>query len=298
MGDPARLTFFDCGAQDVFQANYRNPRLVKAVMDTGRAHLMTAVWGDTHLDVGWFDDIDVWVDLEACRRRGVSVIRRHGYGGGTAFYDSGCAVMWSFMLPKDTHPDLDVALADFRPVMEDALQRLGLGEIAFEGSMDLRWRGRKLGAMPGQDVMVANIVGGFLNLKAPDLDLYLEVGRVPDDKFKDKIVKDMREYVVSAEEIRGRPLAYDEFRDTLVAAATDAGYDIDAAPLPPIDDAKLARLRDKLASDDNLRRISSERFRHDAYAAGHAVGFANEKGRKLCRAGVAVDADGAIVAAM
>src|SRR4051812_44141658 len=133
MGDRQRLTFFDCGAQDVFQANYRNPRLVKAVMDTGRPHLMTAVWGDTHLDVGWFDDIDVWVDLEACRRRGVSVIRRHGYGGGTAFYDDGCAVMWSFMLPKDTHPDLDIALADFRPVMEHTLERLRAGGGGLRG---------------------------------------------------------------------------------------------------------------------------------------------------------------------
>ena len=32
--------------------------------------------------------------------------------------------------------------------------------------------------------------------------------------------------------------------------------------------------------------------------AGTKVGFGNEKGRKLCRAGVAVDADGRIAAAM
>src|SRR5439155_1640735 len=141
-------------------------------------------------------------------------------------------------------------------------------------------------------------VGGFMNLKRPDLDLYLEVGRVPDDKFRDKLVKDMREYVVGAEDIRGRPLAYEEFRDALLAALAGSGFDVERRELPPDDDEKLAKLRARLSSEENLRRVSSERFRADAIAAGHAVGFANEKGRKLARAGVAVDATGTIAAAM
>jgi len=46
-----------------------------------------------------------------------------------------------------------------------------------------------------------------------------------------------------------------------------------------------------------VRRISSERFTREA-PAGARVGFGNHKGRKLCRAGVAVDANGKVVAAM
>ena len=46
-----------------------------------------------------------------------------------------------------------------------------------------------------------------------------------------------------------------------------------------------------------MRRISSERFRAGA-PAGTRVGFANHKGKKLARAGVAIDDTGAIVAAM
>jgi hypothetical protein len=46
-----------------------------------------------------------------------------------------------------------------------------------------------------------------------------------------------------------------------------------------------------------VRRISSERFRAEA-PVGSRVGLANHKGKKLCRAGLAFDSDGTIVAAM
>jgi lipoate-protein ligase A len=290
-----RWLYFDLGAQDVYQANGRMPKLVRRVHDRDQPLMTTAVWGDTHLDMGWFDDVDVWVDLDACRRLGVEVIRRPLYGGGTAFYDDGCACMWSWMLPKATHPDLDAESARFKPIMEDVLARLGLKDVVFEGSMDLRWKGRKLGAMPGQDVVLCNTVGGFINLKRPDLDLYLKVGRVPEDKFRDKLVKDMREYVVSADEIRGRPLSYEEFAATLVSACRDAGMDLERA----VENIEVSaeKVRAHIASDEHLRRISSSRFQARAPELSR-VGFANHKGRKLCRAGVAIDADGTIVAAM
>ena len=291
------LSYTDYGAQDVYQANHRNPGMVKHVLETGRPALMTAVWGGTHLDVGWFDDIDVWVDLEACSRRGVEVIRRHGYGGGTAFYQEGTVATWAWLQSKDEHPDLDAELARFQPLVLDTLRQLGLEGVNFEGSSDLRIEGRKLGALTAQDVVTCNSVGGFINIKPPDLDLYLEVVRVPEDKFKDKLVKDMREYVVTAEEIRGRALHYEEFRDALLATCERAGMKLDPRALSDEERAGIAKIASKIGSDDFVRRISSERFRASA-PPGTRVGFGNEKGRKLCRAGVAVTGDGTIAAAI
>ena len=46
-----------------------------------------------------------------------------------------------------------------------------------------------------------------------------------------------------------------------------------------------------------VNRISSRRFTRDA-PAGSKVGLANHKGGKLCRAGVAIDDGGTIVAAL
>ena len=127
------------------------------------------------------------------------MIRRPFYGGGTAFYGEGCAATWAFLLPKAgpdaTGESLDDRLARYQPVVLDFLARLGLSAVQFEGSSDLRINGRKLGALTAQDIVACDCVGGFVNLSKPDLDLYLSVARVPDEKFKDKVVKDLREYV-------------------------------------------------------------------------------------------------------
>jgi lipoate---protein ligase len=300
--------YVDLGAIDAFEANAQLPVIVKDVASSGRPAVTTSVWGRTHLNVGWFDDVDETVDLQAASRKRVQVIRRPFYGGGTAFYGEGCAATWAFLLPKAAPPDsvsrddnagesLDARLVRYQAVVLDVLDRLGLGAVKFEGSSDLRFNGRKLGALTAQDVVACDCVGGFLNLRKPDLDLYLSVARVPDEKFKDKVVKDLREYVVTAEEIAGHEVGYGDFRRALLEALDFAGIDWDPGPLTEDERERVGRGAAKVASDDWVRRISSERF-EEAAPQGSRVGFANHKGRKLCRAGVAVDPEGTVVAAM
>ncbi len=289
----------DCGAVDAFENNAQMAVLARSATDAAQPILQTSAWGATHLNVGWFDDVDNTLDLAACERLGIQVIRRPFAGGGTAFYDRGCAVMWGVMFPKPgDHDDLDAEIAAFQPIVLDALDRLGLGEVRFEGSADLRWHGRKLGGLSAGDFGRVISVGGFLNIKPPDLDLYLRVVRVPDDKFKDKLVKDMREYVCTAAEVAGRPVSYEQFRDALVAAVTDAGIGLDARSLTDVEQAALKKISNRIATDNSVRRVSSDRFRAEHERAGRGVGFGNHKGRKLCRAGVALDADGTVMAAM
>jgi lipoate-protein ligase A len=289
--------FIDCGAVTPFENAAIMPVLTRSVAEAGKPIVTTSAWGQTHLNVGWFDDVDATLDLAACEERGVAVIRRMMYGGGTAFDDAGCAVMWGFLLPKQEWSDLDAALTRFVPVFEATLRRLDLGEVVFEGSSDLRWHGRKLGAMTAQDVMVCTSVGGFLNTAPPDLDLYLSVARVPDEKFRDKVVKDLREYVCTAEEVRGRPLPYEEFRDALVESLTEDGITLHDDALGAGERKGVTKMSERVGSDEAIRRVSSDRFRADA-PAGTRVGFGNHKGRKLCRAGLAIDGSGRIVAAM
>jgi lipoate---protein ligase len=289
----------DCGAVDAFENNAQMAVLARSATDAAQPILQTSVWGATHLNVGWFDDVDSTLDLAACERLGIQVIRRPFAGGGTAFYDRGCAVMWGVMFPKPgDHDDLDAEIARFQPIVLDALDRLGLGEVRFEGSADLRWHGRKLGGISAGDFGRVISVGGFLNIERPDLDLYLRVVRVPDDKFKDKLVKDMREYVCTAAEVAGRPVTYEQFRDALVAAVDNAEIALEDRSLTDVEQAGLKKISNRIATDDSVRRVSSERFRAEHEEAGRRVGFGNHKGRKLCRAGVALEGDGTIAAAM
>ena len=295
--------YVDCGAVDAFENNAEMAVLSRSASDSGRSILQTSVWGRTHLNVGWFDDVDSTLDLAACERLGIQVIRRPFAGGGTAFYDAGCAVMFGLMVPKPADPgiavDLDAQIARLQPIVLDALDRLGLGAVTFQGSADLRWiNDRKLGGISAGDFGRVLSVGGFLNIRPPDLDLYLQVVRVPEGKFADKIVKDMREYVCTAEEVAGRTVTYEEFRDALVAAVEAAGIELERDPMTEVERGALAKISQRIANDDQVRRISSERFAAEHAGAGVRVGFGNHKGRKLCRAGVAIGDDGRIDAAM
>ncbi len=262
----------------------------------------TSVWGQTHINVGWFDDVDATLDLARCDELGVRVVRRQFYGGGTVYYEQECSMMWGFLLPKGyAAQGLDAELRRFQSVLTDTLETVGLGEVEFEGSSDLRWHGRKLGALTAQDVMGADSIGGFLNLRRPDLSTYLQVVRVPDDKFKDKAVKDMSEYVWTAEEVVGHPVTYEQVRDALVDRLAEAGIDLMPSELNDGERKGVAKISTRIGSPEMIRRISSDRFRADA-PPGSRVGLANHKGRKLCRTGVAVAADtgatATIVAAM
>jgi lipoate-protein ligase A len=292
-----RWRYLDLNRQGPYENGATMPVLVRSVAEGAGPIAQTSVWGQRHLNVGWFDDVDATLDLARCRELGVEVVRRQIYGGGTAFYDAECAAMWGFMLPKDTYPDLEDQLQRFQPILLDALARVGLGEVQFEGSSDLRWHGRKLGALTAQDIVVCNSIGGFLNLAKPDIDLYLQVVRIPDDKFKDKVVKDMREYVCTAEEVAGHPVTYEDLRDAIVGALTDAGIELDASGLTEGEQYGLSKISAKIGNEDAIRRVSSDRFTAAA-PAGTRVGYGNEKGRKLCRAGVAIDEAGTIAAAM
>src|SRR5205807_7598035 len=115
---------------------------------------------------------------------------------------------------------------------------LGMGEAAFEGSSDVRWRSRKLGTLISQSVMGTKVVGAHFNLKRPDLELYRRVARVPEEKFADKVVKDMVEYICTPADVRGSDLTYEEFRDAGVRAARDvAGLELEPSGCTPEEEA-------------------------------------------------------------
>ena len=84
--------------------------------------------------------------------------------------------------------------------------------------------------------------------------------RVPDDKFKDKLVKDMSEYVCTAEEVAGHPVTYEDVRDALVAAMADAGVDLEPSELNEGERKGWPRVSTRVGDPEMVRRVSSERF--------------------------------------
>jgi lipoate-protein ligase A len=290
--------FVDVGPVEAPVMFGRMPTMAGSVINGGPQILMTARWSRGHFQVGWFEDVDAVLDLGEARDAGVDVFRRPIMGGGAAFYDTDAVAMFSYFLSPVRWPDLDEALEHFRPAMRRALDDLGLADVAFEGSSDLRWQGRKLGALISQTALGVNVVGSFFNLKRPDLELYARVARVPEEKFKDKVIKDAVAYICTPADVRGTDLGYGEFRDAIVSASREVlGLDLETSALTEEEAAGAPGFADLVSSDDWVRRTSTSRFTETA-PAGSRVGFANVKGKKLVRAGVALSEDGTILRAL
>jgi lipoate-protein ligase A len=292
-----RWRFIDAGSMEAPVAFGRMPVVAGSVAQGGPQVLMTGLFGRSHFQIGWFEDVDAVLDLEAARALGVDVFRRPIWGGGTAFYDTGASAFHSYFIRDDAFSSLDEALAAFLPAMETALKEMQLGEAVIEGSSDIRWRGRKLGAFITQSILGTKMVGGFFNLKKPDMDLYRRVAHVPEEKFADKLIKDMVEYVCTPADVRGSDLEYEEFRDAILGAASSLGLPFDPLPFTAQEDEQTAGFVGAVSADDWVRRVSASRFQQGA-PAGSRVGFANLKAKKLVRAGVALSDDDEVLAAM
>ncbi|MFN2544032.1 MAG: biotin/lipoate A/B protein ligase family protein [Actinomycetota bacterium] len=293
-----RWRFVDAGETEPAVSFGRFPAIAAGVAMGGQPVLMTSVWRRAHFNIGWFDDVDAVIDMDAARSAGVDVVRRPVFGGGTAFYDTMANANFSFIVGPAMFETLDQALEHFRPVMEAILAELELGEARFEGSSDVRWQGRKLGTLISQSVMGTKVVGAHFNLKRPDLELYRRVARVPEEKFADKAIKDMVEYICTPADIRGRDLSYEEFRDAVVAAARDvAGLDLEPSATTPEEEAGTKDFVNVVSGEEWINRVSSSRF-DTAAPKGTRIGFANVKAKKLVRSGVAIAEDGTIAAAM
>jgi lipoate-protein ligase A len=286
-----RWRFIDAGAREAPEFFGRMPILAGGVASGQPEVLMTGVFGRGHFQIGWFEDVDAVLDLDAARAEGIEVFRRPMWGGGTAFYDTNASALLGTFIRPDRFATLDEALEYFRPMMRRVLDDLGLGEARFEGSSDIRWNGRKLGTLITQSVLGTTMVGGFFNLRKPDLELYAKVARVPEEKFKDKIIKDQVEYICTPGDVRGRDLAYEEFRNAvLTAARKEAGLSFDPTGFTADEDVGTKGFVQTVSADDWVRRVSSERFKTQA-GPGARVGFANFKAKKLVRAGVELDGD-------
>jgi lipoate---protein ligase len=286
-----RWRFIDAGAREAPEFFGRMPILAASVAQGGPQIMMTGLFGRGHFQIGWFEDIDAVMDLEAARAERIEVFRRPLWGGGTAFYDTNASALVGFFNHADAFPSLDDALEYFRPVMRRALDDLGLAEAQFEGSSDLRWKGRKLGALITQSLLGTTMVGGFFNLRKPDLELYAKVARVPEEKFKDKIIKDQVEYICTPSDVRGKDLPYEEFRNALLTAARkERAFVFDPTGFTADEDVGTKGFVQTVSAEDWIRRVSSQRFA-DERPSGTRVGFANVKGKKLVRAGVALDGD-------
>lgn len=243
------------------------------------------------ISIGPSQDIDSVVDVIKCSELDVDIVRRSLASGGAVFYDG---VMNEMLVARrDFFPTIDAVTEFCQKLFCYVSGTFGYPEIELAGN-DMRWEGKKVGGFASMSTE-ANFIGlSFFNLRRPNIDLYMKIAKLPKEKFSDKIVKNMFQYIVTPEIIIGRPLLYEEVRDSFVKGVESIlGVDLVQGNLNDDESEKLQDIISEMKSESVVFRYSSKRML-SSIPKEHICGVGNYKAKKLIQVNIVIDIGGFI----
>ncbi len=240
------------------------------------------------VQMGEFQDIDEEVDVGECRRLDVHIARRVG-GGGCLFYDDRTRFAVA-LLDGQTFESLEEAAKVWQgEVITGTFRDLGARDAWYRHIGDVQVGQSKISGLGTALIQNTLYLGSFMNIGTPQVELAQRVLKIPPEKFADKPVSQLDDYVTSVEKITGRLPAWEEFREALCRNLTRV-FQVKVNPGEVSPEEKMAfdRLRPVYAAEEWIfKRSSARRFRE--LPAGIALGKNRRKARKLVIAQVAVD---------
>lgn len=196
MAQPWRLLLH--GARSAFDNMAIDEAILRCVAaGDSPSTLRFYTWKPSAVSIGYFQGLEQEVDLEACRREGVDVIRRLT-GGGAVFHDCDGEITYSLMLSAST-PGIPANVLEAYGVLCRGLvlglQYLGL-EAVFAPINDILVNGRKISGN-AQTRRFGGILQHGTVLCDVNPALMFSLLRVPDAKMRDKLIQAVQERVTS-----------------------------------------------------------------------------------------------------
>lgn len=145
------------------------------------------------VSIGYFQDAEQEVDLSFCRGAGIPVMRRE-VGGGATYLDEN-QIFYQLIWKKD-HPRFPKAVSDIYPwFSEPAIETyraFGI-DAGFQPVNDIVTKsGRKIAGEGGGNIGECMVFVGGILLDF-DYATMARVLKVPDEKFRDKVYKSLRQ---------------------------------------------------------------------------------------------------------
>jgi len=212
-------------------------------------------WKPSAVSIGYFQSVRDEVDLEACRRLGVDVIRRIT-GGGAVFHDHDGEITYSLVAPDDDPKIPRDIIASYRLIcgcVVNGLRGLGL-EAEFKPVNDIVSGGRKISGNAQTRRFGAVLQHGTV-LVDFDARKMFTVLKVSDAKISDKMIKAVEDRVTSIRRQLGRDVPFDEVRRALIAGFEET-LDISLEPgkLAAHEEELVEKFRERYRSRDWIFR--------------------------------------------
>jgi lipoate-protein ligase A len=210
-------------------------------------------WQPSAVSIGYFQSLELEVDLEEARREGVQVVRRIT-GGGAVFHDTNGELTYSLVCREEELPRS--ILESYRVVCEGLVGGLGfLGLRAeFRPVNDVLVGGRKISGS-AQTRRWGSVLQHGTILISPDVRLMFRVLRVSREKLSDKAISSVFERVTTIERELGRRPGFEEVRGAMIKGFESAlGVRFEEGDLTR-EELELAReLAPKYSSEEWLRK--------------------------------------------
>jgi lipoate-protein ligase A len=248
--------------------------------------------------VGRHINIDDDIDMDACSRLGVALFRKIG-GGGSGVWGPN-SFQFAMAFAQDLFPSMEEALRVMTEgVLLKAVHRLGVSEARYKHIGDILVGNKKLGALAalphGKDCVN---MGGFLNVENLDISIAAAVLKTPEEKFSDKIAKDIRDYATSLEQETGRKISKPDFARAIGQELEGTlGAKIAFSMLSEMEMAFYDSYQQRYTAREwTFLKSSSRRFAR--IPEGFSLALSRHKARKLVCAHVLLDAKGMIADVM
>jgi lipoate-protein ligase A len=191
--------------------------LLEGIAAGGAPVLRFYGWNPPAVSVGYFQGLREEVDLDACKRLGVDVVRRIS-GGGAVFHKS--ELTYSIIMGLD-HPLAAAPLEESYRIICGGiilgLNKLGAG-ASFSGINDVTAGGLKISGN-AQTRRNSSLLQHGTVLLDKDGDLMFRVLKVPPEKTRGALVREAAGRVTSLRSVLDREISFEQ-----AAAALAAGF--------------------------------------------------------------------------
>jgi lipoate-protein ligase A len=230
--------------------------------------------------LGYFQEADKDVDLAFCRANNIIVTRRVIGGGGVYLDDGQMFYQLIGRIDSPTTPrSIDAYYRKFLEAPVQAYRNLGI-DAEYKPVNDIQVGGKKISGNGAGDVGDARILTGNLIFDF-NFDMMVKVLKVPDEKFRDKVAKSLRERLTTILLQKGSlPDRSIVKQDLLRLYEETLDIDLKKGSLSGWEKRRMAKLRSKYVSDEWLHWHGDAALtdaRTVKLSATSSVGTANHK---------------------
>lgn len=209
--------------------------------------------------VGFHQDLEQEIDVEYCRHHGIPIVRRI-LGGGAVYLDSG-QIFYQVMAPRALLPPTTGEL--FAHVLQAPVQtyrEIGVPAV-YAPVNDIRTEagqkisGNGMGYVKDVAVITGNLIEDF------PFETMGNVIKVPDEKFRDKAIQTMKQYMGTITALVADPPPRDHVVDRLVANFNEVlGEHLEPGTLTARERELMARTRARYQTREWLYQTKYEKL--------------------------------------